>query len=404
MHDSVREAVAGAFAGIITKTLVAPLDRLKLVVQLRGSLPSSTSTSTSSSSSTSKSTSTSMEVRKQIQQENQHYKNNNKNSTATSTSSIKYGGPIRALTRIIHEEGFFALWRGNTSTIFIQGGTSALNFMFLDLFKETSERIVVHILPSFISMTTTTKTTTTMKQTDNNTTVLTTQQHLMKSLLSGALAGGTTMTILYPLGIVRTKLAMDMGKEQRLYPNGMKDVVMKSYRTNGITSLFQGYNVALISVTLYRMVYLGGYDHIKYVLLERKRRQALSETNIDAKTATTFPSTAVTTSTKNGRSNKNDDDITVQVPFWERFVAAQFVSMLASTIHYPLDSVRRRLMMQSDMVAEQKVYKNAIHCFVHIYQTEGISGYFRGLGTNYIRSVGASLVLVSYDFFKSLLL
>jgi hypothetical protein len=43
MNDYLREAAAGAFAGAATKTFVAPLDRLKLVVQLRASLVDSSS-------------------------------------------------------------------------------------------------------------------------------------------------------------------------------------------------------------------------------------------------------------------------------------------------------------------------------------------------------------------------
>ena len=58
--------------------------------------------------------------------------------------------------------------------------------------------------------------------------------------------------------------------------------------------------------------------------------------------------------------------------------------------------------MQSD--AETAKYRNATHCFVQIYKEEGVAGYFRGLGTNYIRIFGAALLLVSYDFFKSMLL
>lgn len=296
MNDYLREAAAGAFAGSATKTLVAPLDRLKLVVQLRGSL-------------------------------------------ADSSSSAHYDGPWKALSRIIREEGFFALWRGNVPTILVQGGTSALNFVFMDLYKKAASRIVGD------------------------------DQRLMKSLVSGGLAGGTAITFLYPIGLMRTKLALDVGKETRLYPNGMRDVVRHSIRTNGFTSLFKGYTVALASVSLYRMIHLGGYDFLKSEICAQHGLPLSTDAS--------------------------------SLPFFERFLAAQGVSMLASTVHYPLDSVRRRLMMESDV--KDKKYRSGFHCFVRIYKDEGVRGYFRGLGTNYIRSVGAALLLVSYDFFKTIL-
>mmetsp|Transcript_12910 Transcript_12910/g.24526 ORF Transcript_12910/g.24526 Transcript_12910/m.24526 type:complete len:87 (-) Transcript_12910:45-305(-) len=82
---------------------------------------------------------------------------------------------------------------------------------------------------------------------------------------------------------------------------------------------------------------------------------------------------------------------------------AQIVSILASTAHYPLDSIRRRLMMQSDKTAAEKIYRSAWHCMQTIYRNEGIRGFYLGLGTNYIRSVGGALLLVSYDFFRGIL-
>lgn len=195
------------------------------------------------------------------------------------------------------------------------------------------------------------------------------QHHFANSFLSAALAGCTSITLLYPIGLARTKLALDVGQKNRKFPNGMRDVFRHSIQTNGMGSLFQGYGVALASVSLYRMIHLGGYDYIKTEMFQR-----------------------------NGLPT--DADAT-RLSFGERFVAAQVVSMTASTVHYPLDSVRRRLMMQSD--AEMKHYRNTMDCFAQIYMHEGVRGCFRGLGTSYIRSVGAALLLVSYDFFKSVL-
>ena len=197
-----------------------------------------------------------------------------------------------------------------------------------------------------------------------------THHPLAQSLVSGFLAGGTAITILYPVGLARTKLALDMGQASRTYPNGMRDVLRQSWRVNGLRGWYKGYGVAVWSVSLYRAVHLGGYDYAK----------------------TWWLST---------RQHDNVQDVK-ELPLLERLAMAQAVSMLASTVHYPLDSVRRRLSMQSD-VATNPQYRSAWHCLVQIYQTEGVTGYYRGLGTTYIRSVSAALLLVSYDFFKGLL-
>lgn len=260
MHDSVREVLSGAFAGASTKTVLAPLDRLKLVVQLRGSLQQKSSVS--------------------------HYE-----------------GPWRAFTKIVGEEGLLALWRGNFSTVVIHGGTSALNFLFMDLYKKAASRSVLQ----------------------NNQ-----QQRIFESFVSSGLAGGTAITLLYPVGLMRTKLALDVGKEQRVYPRGMRDVLRHSYRVNGLTSLYQGFSIALVSVSLYRMVYLGGYDYLKGELVTQRRNQEPYR-------------------------DLSADDAFRLIPLYERLLVAQFVSTMASTVHYPFDSVRRRLMMQSDMSCWQAI-------------------------------------------------
>lgn len=309
MNDSIIEVVAGAASGALSKTVMAPLDRLKLVVQLRGEIPGNGGGGVSSI------------------QTSQHH---------------QYAGPIMALRKMVHEEGVWALWRGNATTIWIQGGSSALSFLFMDVWKGVFSTTTEH------------------------------KNHHTRSFGAAALGGATSMTLLYPLGLVRTKLALDMGNgpDERKY-RGMRDVVVDSVRTNGWTSLFRGYGVALISVTMYRMIHLGGYEVIKKEILDRRRSHHL---NVD----------------KSG-----------SILWWERLAAAQGVSMTASTVHYPLDSVRRRLMMQSD--AQERRYKSAMDCVQKIYHFEGIAGFYRGLGTSYIRSVSAAFLLVSYDFFKVLL-
>jgi hypothetical protein len=218
MNDSIVEAVSGASSGVLSKTVMTPLDRLKLVVQLR--------------------------------------------SEISSKDAIEaYKGPWRSLKKIVAEEGFLALWRGNTPTVLIQAGTSAMNFFFMDMCKQAAADVFGD------------------------------DQRFVKSFASAALGGATAITIFYPLGLMRTKLALDMGNDPRQYPRGMRDVVLKSVQSNGFVSLFLGYGMALLSVTVYRMIHLGGYDYVK---TEISRRHAAN------------------------------NSLSV-IPFWERLLVAQFV-------------------------------------------------------------------------------
>lgn len=303
-NDALREGISGALAGAGTKCLLAPLDRIKLMIQLQGSM-------------------TEKQKKDMIQER-------------------RLGTTFQVARNIYQKEGLWAFWRGNTPTIIIQGATAAFNFMFMDFYKKTSKRMVL--------------------QTYGESVREERQIKVLISFLSGGLAGGTCLTLMYPLGLLRTQLALDVGVgvKDRKYPRGMRDVVRLTLANNGLRGLFAGYGVALFSVTLYRTIYLGGYDAVKGLIEESKER----------------PTTLA-----------------------ERSMAAQSVSVLASIAHYPLDSVRRRMMMQSNL-AERR-YHNAWHCFRQIYVKEGLTGFYLGIGTNLIRSFGAALLLVSYDFFKT---
>jgi solute carrier family 25 (adenine nucleotide translocator) protein 4/5/6/31 len=67
----------------------------------------------------------------------------------------------------------------------------------------------------------------------------------------------------------------------------------------------------------------------------------------------------------------------------------------AGIASYPLDTVRRRLMMQSGR--GDILYSGTIDCFKKIYTNEGPKAFFKGSLSNVIRGTGGALVLVFYD-------
>lgn len=87
------------------------------------------------------------------------------------------------------------------------------------------------------------------------------------------------------------------------------------------------------------------------------------------------------------------------------------MTTVAGTLCYPLDTVRRRLMMQTADGAteggaaghgqarapERMYYRSGWHCFRRILREEGARGLFSGLGANLVRGLSGSLLLVGYD-------
>jgi len=77
------------------------------------------------------------------------------------------------------------------------------------------------------------------------------------------------------------------------------------------------------------------------------------------------------------------------------FALGQIVTVSAGIISYPLDTVRRRLMMTSG--AKEKLYNGTVDCFSKILQNEGAGAFFKGCLSNVIRGTGGALVLTFYD-------
>lgn len=77
------------------------------------------------------------------------------------------------------------------------------------------------------------------------------------------------------------------------------------------------------------------------------------------------------------------------------WAVAQVVTVSAGILSYPLDTVRRRLMMDSGRA--EKMYNGTMDCFAKIARDEGPRAFFKGSLSNVIRGTGGALVLVFYN-------
>lgn len=251
---------------------------------------------------------------------------------------------------VYEKEGFLSFWRGNWPNVLRTAGQAGLNFSFMDFFKSIATSSTVDLI---------------LIQGQDQGDYVKRRRQLATSFIAGGLAGATSTTVLYPTEYVRTRLAMDQGRSIQLREyRSMGDVIVKTFRTDGIGGLYQGYGIALWGSVFYRLLYLGGYDGIKTEYIQYKESQGHTMT------------------------------------FGERFVIAQTVALVAGTICYPIDSVRRRLMMQAGKPYEERLYTGSIHCFREVWRKEGMRGFYLGLTPNLVRSIGGALMLVLYDGIK----
>jgi len=180
-------------------------------------------------------------------------------------------------------------------------------------------------------------------------------------LASGGLAGALANTICYPFDFARTRLASDLAKGKPQF-KGIMDCILTTVRNQGITGLYTGWTVTCMGAFVYRAGQLGCFKQIQDMNPYQKDKGTLGAISSFA---------AVTTAR------------TVVMPF-----------------NYPFDTVRRRMMLQSEKPVAERVYKGSIDCFAKVWQKEGPKGMYKGMVPELFRGVGGSLVIVFYDRIK----
>lgn len=138
---------------------------------------------------------------------------------------------------------------------------------------------------------------------------------------SGGAAGATSLSVVYPLDFARTRLAADVGSGGQREFNGLVDCLTKIFQKDGPQGLYRGFGISVVGIIAYRAAYFGMFDTGKPMLFP------------DAKNA--------------------------NVLFMWMF--AQVVTVSAGILSYPLDTVRRRLMMDSGRA--EKMYNGTMDCF-----------------------------------------
>jgi solute carrier family 25 (adenine nucleotide translocator) protein 4/5/6/31 len=282
-----KDFAVGGFSAAIAKTAIAPIERVKLILQLQ-------------------------------------------TAQSTITADKRYVGMVDCFLRVPREQGFLSFWRGNLVNIVRSCSQESLGIAFKEFLKIWCLNGVHE---------------------DNY------SRFVAGNLLAGGLSGAATFCFIYPLDFSRTRLAVDMGKDSATREfRGLFDCLYKIGKHDGMMGLYRGFLPSLQYIFLYRSAYYGLFDSLKVLAC---------------------PAGA--------------DDISFPVAF----CIAQLTSLTAAMISYPLDTVRRRLMMQSGK--KHRDYTSTLDCVKKIYYVEGPKAFFSGAFVNAIRGVGAALILSLYN-------
>jgi len=177
------------------------------------------------------------------------------------------------------------------------------------------------------------------------------------NITSGGVAGTLSLTFVYSLDYARTRLANDAkGKGGERQFNGLVDVYVKTIKSDGIQGLYRGFAISAVGIFIYRGMYFGLYDTLKPMLL-----------GADAGVGASF-------------------------------LLGWAVTITSGLMSYPIDTIRRRMMMTSGAAVK---YKSSIDCGMQILKNEGFMSMMKGAGANVLRGVAGAGVLAGFDKFKA---
>ena len=125
-------------------------------------------------------------------------------------------------------------------------------------------------------------------------------------------------------------------------------------KSDGIAGLYRGFVISCVGIFIYRGLYFGLYDTLKPILLGDNSGLALS------------------------------------------FLLGYCVTVSAGLMSYPIDTIRRRMMMTSGQAVK---YNGSIDCFMKIMKNEGFMSMMKGAGANILRGIAGAGVLSGFDKF-----
>jgi len=305
----------------------------------------------------------------------------------------QYKGIVDCVVRIPKEQGFISFWRGNLANVIRYFPTQALNFAFKDKYKKVF-----------------------LDGVDKRTQFW---RYFAGNLASGGAAGATSLCFVYPLDFARTRLAADVGKAGagREF-SGLGNCLAKIFKSDGLKGLYQGFNVSVQGIIIYRAAYFGIYDtakgestlsyrcdlqcllllHSLYLYFFLFRYAARSQEHphycqLDDRSVCDCCCWSYILPLRHSPS-AYDDAVWTQ----RRSVAAYLKLLL-----YKLTSSSSGSTFFLFSIAADIMYSGTIDCWKKIARDEGGKAFFKGAWSNVLRGMGGAFVLVLYDELKKVM-
>jgi len=260
-----RHLVAGGVAGAVSRTVTAPLDRVKVFLPVHG--------------------------------------------RAT-------GSMLMTVRSMLAEGGLISLWRGNGVNVLKIAPESALKFLAYEegkrLLKGKSDR----------------------------------ELKIEERFLAGSMAGAVSQSVIYPLEVIKTRLALRRTGET------LQNLTLRMYDTQGLRMFYRGFIPNLLGILPY-----AGIDLAVYETLKRKASKTTQNSSV-----------------------------------FVLLTCGTISSACGQMASYPLALVRTKLQASDRQ-------NSMVNVFKMILKSEGLRGLYRGLLPNFIKVAPA--VSISYVVYEN---
>ncbi|CAK7568721.1 MAG: coenzyme A transporter [Sporothrix epigloea] len=324
-----RSGVAGGVAGSVAKTIVAPLDRVKILFQ------------------------------------------------ASNPQFAKYSGSwagvAHALRIIYTQDGVMGLYRGHSATLLRVFPYAAVKFI-------AYEQIRSFVIPR--------------------------KEHEtpLRRLLSGSLAGVTSVFVTYPLEVIRVRLAFETRRDghstlasicRRIYSeqsidrhavaaatpasggNLSANAVQAALPQSGLRNFYRGFSPTILGMLPYAGMSFLTHDTCGDIL----RMPAIAK-------YTTLP-----------RPANSQSDKPLPLQSWAELLAGGVAGLVSQTASYPLEVIRRRMQVGGAVGDGHRLRMSETVSL--IMRERGIRGFFVGLTIGYVKIVPmAAAAFYTYERLK----
>lgn len=277
-----KQLLCGGAAGTIARTTVAPVDRIKILMQ----------------------------------------------TAFVQKKTHLYGSMGQTVRHIIKEDGIVGLWRGNLTNCIRVAPHAAVQFV-------TYDKIKINLIGSSDG-----------------------KMSIPQRLLAGSLSGVAAATATQPLDVVRIRLQTDPDVKGKI---GL--AVRTMYQEGGLLTFYKGWTPAMLSLAPFIAVNFATFDSLK--------------------------------SWWYGDAKCTKEELRGRNPLVVLSLGA-LSGIIAQTICYPLDTVRRRMQLKG------KVYPNTIMAFVTIARVEGVKGFYSGIVPNALKVMPNNAIrFAAYETLKN---